>query len=356
MFRRQLRMSSVLALLAYPVWDRPFLNRQPPVDPLGSNDDLNLITDKFRTLRDKYDPPKYPIVLCHGLLGFDTMVLLQFPPLQALFGLPDYDGEDLKNMSEQGNSGSVMVNYWFGIEDALRAAGAEVITAKVPAFGSIADRAKLLDTLLAAKCKEYPGRKPGERLKINLVGHLMGGLDSRYLISKLQLKDSPYEVVSLTTVGTPHHGSEVADFVMNLVGHDDKLKAICPTAILQLTSEFLKSFNQDVRNDPAVSYFSYGALMNPSGIKLFRGTYEIIKMEILGRGGTHVENDGMVSVALSKWGNYVGTLDDVDHLDLINWTNRVRTVVDQVLFHSSPGFNAIALYLDIAETLSRNGF
>ena len=35
-------------------------------------------------------------------------------------------------------------------------------------------------------------------------------------------------------------------------------------------------------------------------------------------------NDGLVSVASAQWGSYKGTLVNVSHLDLINWTNRWR--------------------------------
>lgn len=35
-------------------------------------------------------------------------------------------------------------------------------------------------------------------------------------------------------------------------------------------------------------------------------------------------NDGLVSAASSRWGRHQGTLEGVSHLDLINWTNRLR--------------------------------
>lgn len=71
-----------------------------------------------------------------------------------------------------------------------------------------------------------------------------------------------------------------------------------------------------------------------------------------------------MSVASSKWGDYKGTLVNVSHLDLINWTNRLRWLVwemtgnkrKQVVFHNDcrssrkltlASFNAIAFYLDI---------
>ena len=38
-------------------------------------------------------------------------------------------------------------------------------------------------------------------------------------------------------------------------------------------------------------------------------------------------NDGLVSVESSHWGQYKGTLVGVNHMDLINWSNRMRYAV-----------------------------
>lgn len=63
-------------------------------------------------------------------------------------------------------------------------------------------------------------------------------------------------------------------------------------------------------------------------------------------------NDGLVSVASSVWGGeagYKGTLVGVSHLDLINWTNRLKWLAAEVT-GTPRKFNAIAFYLDIAGT------
>ena len=57
-------------------------------------------------------------------------------------------------------------------------------------------------------------------------------------------------------------------------------------------------------------------------------------------------NDGLVSVESSRWGEYKGTLDNVSHLDLINWTNRLRWYMFELTGHKR-NFNAIAFYLHI---------
>lgn len=79
-------------------------------------------------------------------------------------------------------------------------------------------------------------------------------------------------------------------------------------------------------------------------------------------------NDGVVSVASSKWGgekSYKGTLAGVSHLDLINWSNRLEWLAREIIGNRRKSvtgrsiildgwwlidcrFNAIVLYLDIA--------
>lgn len=78
-------------------------------------------------------------------------------------------------------------------------------------------------------------------------------------------------------------------------------------------------------------------------------------------------NDGLVSVASSKWGGrpgeeaddehgdgYKGTLMGVTHLDLINWTNRIKRLAAR-LGLIVPEFNAVAFYLHITDMLAKEG-
>lgn len=76
------------------------------------------------------ETPKHPIVLAHGLLGFDELRLAG--PL-----LPG-------------------VQYWRGIREALTMKGVEVITATVPPSGSIEQRAEELarDIAVGAQGKD----------------------------------------------------------------------------------------------------------------------------------------------------------------------------------------------------------
>ena len=113
---------------------------------------------------------KYPIVLAHGAAGFDE-----------LFGV---------------------VEYWYGIPSALRSKGATVFVTEVSQLNSTEVRGEQLlaqvETIVAITGKS----------KVNLIGHSHGGLDVRYVASV-----RPDLVASVTTVGTPHQGADLADYL-----------------------------------------------------------------------------------------------------------------------------------------------
>ena len=119
---------------------------------------------------DTYTQTKYPIVLAHGMAGFDE-----------LFGV---------------------VDYFHGIESSLASGGARVFVTQVPAFSSTEARGEELlqqvEEIVAAT-----GAK-----KVNLIGHSHGGLDIRYVATM-----RPDLVASVTSVGSPHHGADLADFL-----------------------------------------------------------------------------------------------------------------------------------------------
>lgn len=79
-----------------------------------------IIEDEFAVLRTSYDAPKHPIILAHGLLGFDELRPLGHAiPIRG-------------------------IEYWYGIKEALAAKNVEVITASVPPSGRIEVRAQRL--------------------------------------------------------------------------------------------------------------------------------------------------------------------------------------------------------------------
>ncbi|KAF2258421.1 alpha/beta-hydrolase [Lojkania enalia] len=275
-----------------------------------------VIEDEYALIRDHYQSPRYAIVLAHGLLGFDELRLAgpNFPRIQ----------------------------YWRGIIDALTAKGIEVHTATVPPSGSIEARAEKLVESIRSKV---------EGKNVNIIA----GLDSRYMISRL--KPADFKVKSLTTIASPHRGSAFADYMLDSIG-PMQVKRLYRVlgyfgfetgAFSQLTRQYMQeNFNPKTSNVDGVKYYSYGASLEPSSWSVFAASHSIIKRL---EGGM---NDGLVSVSSSKWGRYQGTLVGVSHLDLINWTNRLKWWLWE-LSGSKRNFNAIAFYLDIADMLAKEG-
>ncbi|KAJ5496299.1 hypothetical protein N7463_008286 [Penicillium fimorum] len=273
-------------------------------------------------MKNAIPAPKYPVVLAHGLLGFDELRLAG----------PYLPG----------------VQYWRGIKEALTARGIEVITASVPPSGSIEARAEQLARNIETEAR---GKD------VNIIAHSMGGLDSRYMISRI--RPEKFKVLSLTTIASPHRGSSVADYVIDQIGAD-RLPQIYYAlnrlnvetgAFSQLTRKYMtETFNPNTPDMDDVRYFSYGAAVEPSIWSAFRLSHRVLA-EIEG------PNDGLVSVSSSRWGGdagYKGTLMGVSHLDLINWTNRLKWLVGEVTGNKRK-FNAIAFYLDIADMLAKEG-
>jgi triacylglycerol lipase len=123
-----------------------------------------------------YTKTKYPIVLAHGLFGFDQ-----------LFGV---------------------IDYFFGIPDALTDGGARVFVTQVSAANSSDVRGEQL----LAQVEQIVAITGSP--KVNLIGHSQGALDVRYVAGV-----RPDLVASASTVGGVNKGAELADFLQaNLQG------------------------------------------------------------------------------------------------------------------------------------------
>ncbi|KAF8854173.1 alpha/beta-hydrolase [Acephala macrosclerotiorum] len=288
------------------------IDEDPRINDLG-----RAIEDDYATIRQNYATPKNPIVLAHGLLGFDELRL----------------------------AGNLLpgVQYWRGITEAMRANGIEVILTSVPASASIEERAAKLSQDIATKAN---GKS------VNIIAHSMGGLDARYMISRL--KPDNVNVLSLTTIATPHRGSYFADYTLNEIGpkYLGQIYKVIQNigystgAFSQLTQKYMQEeFNPNTPDKEGVRYFSYGATADPGLMSAFRRPHRIVE-EMEG------PNDGLVSVESAKWGTYKGTLVGVSHLDLINWSNRLRSWFWHVGGYKKK-FNAVAFYLDIVDMLAK---
>lgn len=114
-----------------------------------------------------YTQTRHPIVLVHGLFGFDAIG---------------------------------PIDYWWGIPSALRSSGAKVYVTQQSAANASEVRGEQLLAELR-RLKAAHGHQ-----KFNLIGHSHGGHTIRYVAGVV-----PELVASATSVGSPHAGSPVAD-------------------------------------------------------------------------------------------------------------------------------------------------
>jgi triacylglycerol lipase len=76
----------------------------------------------------------------------------------------------------------------------------------------------------------------------------------------------------------------------------------------------MAKFNALCPDREDIRYFSFGAAFRPTWGSVFRSSHNIIEAQ-------EGENDGLVSVKSAVWGEYKGTIPDVNHLDIINWVS-----------------------------------
>ncbi|MEO1172043.1 MAG: alpha/beta fold hydrolase [Myxococcota bacterium] len=233
--------------------------------------------------------PRYPVVLVHGFMGFDSISI----------------GKDSRH-------------YFNGVVEALRGLGIEVHVPALPMAGSVAQRAERL----AKSVREISAGQ------VHLIGHSMGGLDARYAIRHLGLSQ---KVRSLTTIGTPHRGSPVANLgaaVAPLLGR------IGVAAIGDLTTEAAEHFNRDNPDVPGVRYYSVvSAIEDPSiANSMLRPAYQVLK-RVSG------PNDGVVPASSQVWGEELERVP-WDHWAQIGWSKAV---------------DPVPLYLRLTTVLRRRG-
>ena len=112
-----------------------------------------------------------------------------------------------------------------------------------------------------------------------------------------------------------------------------------------LTIDNMRRFNQETPNVPGVRYFSWGATYDPGLIDTWKYPHSII----LEKEGP---NDGLVSIESAKWGTYLGTLNHVNHLDLVGWINTARYKWAEIMGNEIK-FRPATFYLGIVDMLAR---
>ena len=234
---------------------------------------------------------KYPIVLVHGAGFRDT---------------------------------TFRIGYWGRIPETLEAQGAKIFYGGTDGWGSIESNAEMLKNSIENVLNETGSEK------VNIIAHSKGGVDARYMISSMGMAG---QVASLTTISTPHHGSETIDKFMGAPDFLYKGASWAMDGIFRvfirdeapdfyngsrsLATEYMKEFNRMNPDDPGVYYQSFGSALTVLGgsILLSWTAYPIERIE--------GENDGLVTVNSAKWANYRGELRGaarrgVSHADLVD--------------------------------------
>ena len=240
-----------------------------------------------------------PVVLVHGLFGFDRI------------GLP-----------------GARLDYFRGIARHLDQLGCDAHAVRLPPSSSVPARAQEL--VLAIDALPHP--------RIDLVAHSLGGLDARYALSHLGLSR---RVRSLVTIGTPHRGTPIADLATRGPLHWARklLGAVglsSMEALEWLSTDSLARFNRDVPDHPGVRY---ACVVGGLRARRPRMPLPLVPAHAYLRRVAGA-NDGLVPMSSQYWGETLAEIE-ADHWAQIGWMMSVR---------STP-FDALGLYAFVVARL-----
>lgn len=227
---------------------------------------------------------KYPVILVHGMV--------------------------LKNFKLYG--------AFRKIRDVLKDNNVNVYISNIDGIGPIESNASQLK-------KEVEEILTKENVdKVNLIAHSKGGIDSRYMISSLNMED---KIASLTTLSTPHHGSKLSVKLLSLPKFIKKIIAFFVNTFYkifkdknpdivcvgkQLTDENMEKFNKENKNSSKVYYQSYSSSLSSNKMFILKVPHYVMKK---------IENDstdGIVSINSSVWGEYKGEMPEgIDHAKMV---------------------------------------
>jgi triacylglycerol lipase len=290
---------------------------------------------------DRYAATRFPIVFVHGLSGTDRY--------------------------------ANVIDYWYGVAADLESHGANVYMANLSGFQSDLGPNGRGEQLLAYVKRVLAAT--GAQ-KVNLIGHSQGGLSARYVAAVV-----PELVASVTTIGTPHRGSEFADYVAEVLTKDptgvaepligkfaDLLGMVFSSnfntnqdaiaALAALTTSGAAQFNarlptgglgapgscetgapiETIDGNTHYLYSWAGSAIQPTGSALgLRGTTDTSvagrldsanlldpsTLALLGAGTIMINrgvgpNDGLVSVCSALFGSVLSTAYHWNHIDEIN--------------------------------------
>ncbi len=221
--------------------------------------------------------PRHPVVLAHGLFGFDEVGV-----------------------------GAIRHAYWRGIREALEKDGNKVVVPRVPPCGSVAERAAALTRALGVL----------DEKRVNVLAHSMGGLDARYAVTNLGLAA---RVAALVTVGTPHRGSPLADLSTD-VARKIGLQRVLETAGVpldafhDLATARMARFNEEVSDVRSVAYASVVGV-----VRRKRRANPLLVPSYLWMKRSWGASDGVVPASSQRWGEVLCEVE-ADHWAQTGWS------------------------------------
>ena len=262
------------------------------------------------------------------------------PPVAVQPSNPPPRGQRTGFVLAHGLGGSVD-SFDPAIVAAIQAEGYYVLRDSVPPVDSVATRARALGDQL----DKFVATNELDR--VHIIAHSMGGLDSRYLLSTLK---RGAKVVSLTTLGTPHRGSPLADIGLGITDHltvsqedailalteflgPDVTSAQLDRALRDLAEANAPAFNAANPDASGVAYYSYAGFSTLFGLGNSNGDVQCAApgatvpepsslpglLRLAGpivAGGTDLRpHDGVVPVDSARWTGFLGCIP-ADHLDM----------------------------------------
>ncbi|NUM87981.1 MAG: alpha/beta fold hydrolase, partial [Bdellovibrionales bacterium] len=206
--------------------------------------------------------------------------------------------------------------YFQGIPEFLSQTGTPVFVVNLPTDASIQERAQVLRMEIEQK---FRGQA------VNLVAHSLGGLDARFLVSRIKYD----KVASITTIATPHRGSPLAEWavrngqrktpwywLLKLGGFDLNRPRFVPSLV---PAAMEGVFNREIRDAEGVRYFSVIAVASRRRASLAPILWF---PDAFLRGENHPvmsreDNDGLVPESSQEWGTVIARVE-LDHMGQLN--------------------------------------
>ena len=200
--------------------------------------------------------------------------------------------------------------YLVPLKRAFKEKGHRLLIAQTPAVDSIQASG---DDLLNEVQRLAPSGP------FHLIGHSMGGLVARSMLSRYDFKG---RCLSLTTISTPHRGSKVADwalefrqdkrFAANIIEIVRKFYNDSWATVAELTTKNMQEqFNVTHQNASEVRYFSIASYIPAPALFYTKNPYLLVAHRVNTQAGSHL-SDGPVAIESAKWGEVLAIVPS-DH-------------------------------------------